>query len=200
MELNMFEYWNNYDISILSSLPERGETFHFYREMSLPRSSDVLILEVPTNLLDWLILKVKSADAVNWIGTFEPGVEGISGLYATPCESTLCVIVKGQGYWVPINTPEEYGLIPSFPIKKVVAVPKGEMMIFVDYSKLVAYGRNGFVWQTPSLSWDGLEVDNVTLTELTGLAWDAPTHQKVEFKVNLLDGSYTGGSSPTSRP
>jgi len=109
---------------------------------------------------------------------------------------TLCVVLKGQGYWVPIGSPKAFEVVCSLPIKEVIAVPKGDKMIFVDYVRIAAYGESGFLWQTNSLSWDGLKIIKVTSTKISGIAWDAPNNKEVDFFVNIENGASEGGASP----
>lgn len=199
MELEALEYWNDYELEVLSGLPDRGADYVFCQPRKAPKPNE-LVLEVPSSSADWLTLKVKPSQGASWIGSFEPGVEGVSGLYATPSESSLCVVVKGQGYWIPVNSPADYEIIPSFPIKRVVAVPKAQIMLFVDYVRLVAYGANGLIWKTGGLSWDGLKLKEVTESTVKGVGWDAPNNQEVEFSVTVSNGAWKGGSSPDLYP
>ena len=196
MEINTLEYWNDYEVEVLSDLPKQGTTYIFQQIQKEQSNSNGLVLEVPVKTSDYLVLKVKSNDGFTWIGKFKPGLEGISGIYATPSESILCVVMRGQGYWVPVDSPQDYEIIPSIPIKKVIAVPKAEIMVFVDFVRLTAFDRNGLIWQTPSLSYDGLTINRVTSNLLEGTAWDAPNNQEIKFTVNILDGTSKGGASP----
>ena len=195
MDLQMLEYWNDYDLEVLPSLPDRGADYVFSQERKPPKQNE-LVLEVPCHPSDWLNLRVRLLDGSTWIGSFEPGVEGISGLYATPSESIFCVVVRGQGYWIPVGSPKDYQMIPSFPIKKIIAVPQSEVMVFVDYVRLVAFNENGLIWQTGSISWDGLQVNEVTKDMIKGTGWDAPNNQEVEFFVDVSNGYCKGGASP----
>lgn len=198
MELDILEYQILYDVDALQSEPASGTTHSFFLDRKPPSEAGELVLEIPTNKSDWLCLKLQDYEGGSWTGEFEPGVEGISGLYATPSESVLCVVARGQGYWVPVHTPQAYEVIPSTPIKKVIAVPKAELMIFVDFVRLTAYNPDGFAWQTESLSWDGLKIVEVLRHEIKGVAWDAPDNKEVLFSVDVKNGSHTGGSSPES--
>lgn len=196
MEINTLEYWNDYDVEALQDAPSKNAAVFTFKQRREPAIEPGQIsLEVPLHLSDWLTLKVRKGDN-SWVGRFEPGVDGLTGVYATPCESVLCVVVCGQGYWIPVDSPEDYKVIPSVPIKKVIAVPKAEIMIFVDFVRLTAYNRSGLAWQTPSLSWDGLKINKVTQDLIEGQGWDAPNNCDVKFAVKVSDGEYTGGSSP----
>lgn len=196
MELDTLGYWSDYEVEVLPRLPATGLDYKFQQERKPPEEPAELVLSIPAEPTDWLALRVRRSPGDSWVGSFQPGVEGISGLFATPSESILCVVVKGQGYWVPVDSPREYEIIPSFPIKHVIPIPNTKMMVFVDHVKLVAYGTKGYLWQTDNLSWDGLKITEVSSNRICGLAWDAPKNQEVEFCVTVANGSYEGGSSP----
>lgn len=195
MEISMLGFLHENKVEVLSELPP-ATTAYVFQQRKKEYKNVGLTIEIPSNTSDWLVLKIIKTDGSFWVGKFEPGVEGNSGVYATPSESFLCVVVKGQGYWVSIYNPEQYTVLPSFPIKKVIPIPQRDIMIFVDFVRLTAYGRDGFMWQTPSLSYDGLKIDRILSDTLEGTGWDAPNNQEVKFRVNISNGEFTGGSSP----
>lgn len=197
MELDSLDYQNIYEVDELLSEPASGATQRFFLKPT-PSEAGELALDVPVNKSAWRFVKLQDYDGGSWTGEFEPGAEGVSGLYATPSECVVCVVAKGQGYWVPVHTPQKYEVIPATPIKQVIAVPNAELMIFVDFVRLTAYNADGFAWQTESLSWDGLDIVEVLRHEIRGIAWDAPKNKNVPFTVDVTNGSHTGGSSPAS--
>ena len=69
-------------------------------------------------------------------------------------------------------------------------------MLFHDYTEVVAYGENGLVWETERLSWDGIEIQEVSESEVIGQGWDATSEKHVEFRVNLGNGCHQGGAAP----
>jgi hypothetical protein len=106
------------------------------------------------------------------------------------------VVVKGQGYWVPVLAPAKFELIRAIPIKQVIPVADRSILIFVSYTRLAAYGVGGFLWLTGDLSWDGLEITDVSSKAVLGIAWDSPTGRRVSFSVEVDTGKSEGGSSP----
>jgi len=131
-----------------------------------------------------------------WTGSFEDGPGGCSGLFATPSPDTVCVVSKGQGFMVNVNQPERWETVRSIPIKSVLSIPQYSVLIFVDYTRLSAYGEKGLLWVTTDLSWDGLQITSVDGNKVQGTGWDAPQDSEVVFVVDIKDGSSTGGSSP----
>lgn len=140
--------------------------------------------------------KVTPGDGEQWIGEFCGGAEGLDGMFATPNADTLCVVVKGQGYWVPVREPTAFDVVRSIPIKRVLPVHSQAVLIFVSYTRLSAYGQQGFMWVTEDLSWDGLEILEIAAGMVRGTAWDSPAGCDTPFSVDIATGKVAGGSSP----
>ena len=115
-------------------------------------SRAVLVLEMPS---DSLLVEVTPYDGEPWQGAFLQGLGGMSGLFATPLPTTLCVVARGQGYWVPVLTPRDFLEVSCIPVKSVFAVPGRSIVVFASYTELAAYGPSGMLWITEQLSWDG---------------------------------------------
>lgn len=143
-----------------------------------------------------VILEVAPEGGEQWIGEFWGGAEGLDGVFATPNADTLCVVVKGQGYWVPVREPTAFDVVRSIPIKRVLPVENPAVLIFVNYTRLSAYGPQGFMWITEDLSWDGLEILDVAEGAVRGTAWDSPAGRDTPFSVDIATGKAEGGSSP----
>lgn len=150
-----------------------------------------LALEVSTGDI---VLEVRPASGESWVGRFHGGAEGLDGVFATPDPDVVCVIVRGQGYWVPVHEPMAFEAIRSTPIKNVLSDPR--TLIFASFTRLSAYGQQGFMWVTEDLSWDGLKDLSITGPVVRGTAWDAPAGRGVPFLVDMVTGRTEGGSSP----
>jgi hypothetical protein len=143
-----------------------------------------------------IVLEVKPASGDRWLGRFWGGAEGLDGVFATPSPDVLCVVVRGQGYWVPVHEPTAFEVIRATPIKRVLPVHDPRILIFVSYTRLSAYGALGFMWLTEDLSWDGFGNLDVTGGAIRGTAWDSPAGHDVPFSVDIATGKAEGGSSP----
>ena len=95
-----------------------------------------------------------------------------------------------------MQAPASYDMIRSIPIRDVLVVPEEPKLVFVDHTRLAAYGPRGFLWLTDDLSWDGLRVTDVTASMIRGTAWDSPANREVSFSVDTEDGASEGGASP----
>lgn len=146
--------------------------------------------------VQYVVFEVKPEGGEHWIGKFWGGAEGLDGVFATPNADALCVVVRGQGYWVPVHEPTAFDDVRSIPIKRVLPIHNPAVLIFVNYTRLSAYGPQGFMWITEDLSWDGLEILDVTADTVRGTAWDSPAGRDTPFSVDIATGKAEGGSSP----
>ena len=146
---------------------------------------------------DGLLIKVTPRMGEVWLGTFAFGSfqNGVTGVYSCPDKESVCVISSGEGYIVRADDPVVWEEIGTCPILDVRIVANKELLLFADFTRITAYGQRGHVWTTGSLSWDGIEIVNVTPEHIRGLAWDSPQQRKVEFVVDVATGRHTGGSS-----
>jgi hypothetical protein len=161
-----------------------------------PSASGNLTLETHRGRAYAQMIEVLPAEGNAWIGRFERGPEGISGLFGTPCPDTLVVVIEGQGYWIPTRQPASYEIVPAVPIKKVLRVPEREILLFVDFARISAYGPTGLLWRTRNVSWDGVRITDVSSESIRGFGWDSPGDRDVEFVVDVTTGETSGGSSP----
>jgi hypothetical protein len=146
---------------------------------------------------DGLIVQVSPRPSEPWIGTFAFGTispKGKNGLYTWPDPQMLCVVSQGQGYLVCADEPTKSELIRVDPILDVMPVAAKKIVVFANYTELIAYGKSGPVWVTNRLSWDGLKLTRVNNDYIEGEVWDPRVEANVGFKVDLSNGHHEGGS------
>lgn len=190
MHLETFGFAMNY---VAKEKPHSRPSISF----RCPRSQtprEGLVLEIATG--PEVRVEVVTAKGDVWVGEFEAGPGGLSGLFATPCPDDLCVVNAGYGYRVPTLTPSRYEFIPAIPVKTVLRVPDKNILVFVDFTHLVALGPAGLLWKTVRVSWDGVKLLEVSSDFIRGLGWDSPADRYVEFVVDVETGHTEGGSSP----
>ncbi len=181
-----------YDARIVTATTGQAPLHQFQWKRAQP-AAGTLVLEVPS---DALFVEVIPYDGELWQGAFLQGLGGVSGLYATPSPTTLCVVARGQGYWVPVLIPTDFLEVWCNPVKSVFAIPDRSIVVFASYTELAAYGPSGMLWLTDRLSWDGLKITEVTAQHVRGFAWDSPANREVPFIVDAETGKHEGGSSP----
>ncbi|RKH93225.1 hypothetical protein D7Y04_41275 [Corallococcus sp. AB038B] len=79
------------------------------------------------------------------------------------------------------------------PVTDVRAVPAAGVVVFADFTEMVAYGAEGLRWRTKRLSWDGLKIVQVTERSIIGEYWDMRTEATQTFEVDLATGAQKGG-------
>lgn len=191
MELTSLGFKASYSVERLEGRPA-GSVHEFRHPRGAAEAGD-LILETGSESLWFQVIPV---DGEPWVGRFECGPGGATGLFATPSPTALCVVAKGQGFWIPVLAPTRYEMIRSIPIQEVLVVPGRPKLVFVDHTRLAAYGPSGLLWLTDDLSWDGLKVTEVTAPMIRGTAWDSLANREVPFSVDIENGESKGGSSP----
>lgn len=177
----------SYQIEVLSSLAEEHEVVYFPKKRWLD------------NRMNDLLIRVTSERRAPWTGSFKPGYDAdsaISKILTWPHPDRLCVISSGTGLSLAAGNPEDYVEIDCFPITHAHPVVPRSLVIFSDFTNLVAYDANSIVWITERLSWDGIEIESVSADSIAGYGWHGAEQRKAPFRVDLRDGSHEGGASP----
>ncbi|MEP3244602.1 MAG: hypothetical protein ABJN40_00020 [Sneathiella sp.] len=152
---------------------------------------------------DGVMIKFLPESGKRWIGVFAFGdmlPDGECRVYPGPGRSQLTILAKGDAYIVSPDNPASFVCVKSCPVIHAVPVPRQNLMLFHDYTEIVAYSERGLAWETARISWDGIKIDEVSDTKIFGKGWDAPNEKHVEFSVDLANGSHIGGSSPPNYP
>ena len=189
MQINS-EYEADYNLTEIEHGPFRNAI-----QFSCPRSAEFVAKPMPEFRPNCLLLEVTPVEGEVWLGSFQEGRQGITGLFTTPSSETFCLVLKGQGYWVPVRTPSSYECIPVFPVQNVIVIPSHNRLVFFDFTDLIAYGSKGLAWKVERLSWDGLSGIEVIGDRIHGKAWDAPTDQEVDFRIKVDNGTREGGAN-----
>ena len=148
---------------------------------------------------DGLLVRVRphAKGASPWLGVFAFGMlspKGINGLFSCPDPSKLCVIAKGAGYIVDVSNPSICEEMKAEPIFGAWSHREANILVVFDYLRLAAYNADGFAWLTKRLSWDGIQVDTISKTHLSGRGWSSPKGRYVPFVVDLARGRHEGGA------
>jgi len=173
----------NFDCEYLAELPP-GPHRHFYFPGGTAAGGD------------GHVVRVRPHGAEPWVGTFTFGrvsPNGKNGLFTWPDPNCLCVVSVGDGYIVRVDAPTDFQVVRARPILDVRPILAKRIVVFANFTELVAYGRSGVLWRTGRLSWEGIDVARVTDTHIEGTVWDPRSDAKVEFIVDLETGRHQGG-------
>jgi hypothetical protein len=176
---------HRYEGTILPGLPAMGPEPMQFRAVQRGLGSEGLVVEITT-------------DARRWIGNFQRGDGRYNAVYGTPSPAHVCVIAGGTGYYVSTINPNEFEIVAAYPIQDAREIVGLDLLVFADYTNLVAYGPKGLCWRTKQVSWDGVKIDRADEQAIVGRAWDATKQGEVGFLVDARTGELEGGASPSS--
>lgn len=145
---------------------------------------------------DGILVEVRPQSGQAWLGTFAFGQvtpKGVSGIFTTPDPQRLCAVSRGEGYLVSATTPTVWEAIRATPIIDVQPVRAQGIIVFADYTTLVAYGETGVKWKTKRLAWDSLKITEITDAFIKGEFWDIRSEATANFVVDLATGKHEGG-------
>lgn len=177
-------FQHSYVIRELTEIPNRPSIQRYY----YPGAS-------PTGGRDGILLEVQPAHGKPWIGVFAPsGIspKEVSGIFTTPDPHRVCVVTAGIGYLVSTDDPRIWEDVEVAPIRDVRPVPSHRILVFADFTDLVAYGDSGLKWRTNRLAWDDLTITEITDVAIRGEYWDPSIETTRGFSVNLETGASEG--------
>ena len=144
---------------------------------------------------DGILVQIVPANGELWVGCFEFGpslVNSVTGVYTTPDPDRLAIASRGAGYLVSSSSPSRWEKVEVFPVLGVYPVPQHDVLIFKDYTRLVAYGSEGVRWRTERLAYDDFDVVDVTDLYLHCELWSLRSEKKVGFTVEIVTGKVHG--------
>ena len=165
-------------------------------------------LETPDALLYFparpvLTVAVKPKRGNAWTGAFgEEYPGGLTGIYTTPDDRSLCVVCSGYGYFVETSDPNSWFRVECIPVRFVLPFRKHGLLVFGNFTDFVAYRfddesidvRLEVAWRTARLGWDDLEVAGTTEDRIEGRAWHAPDDRMIGFSIDVQTGAHEGGA------
>lgn len=179
------EFPHAYEIEEVPELPGTGKynipVFYF------PRTK-------PGREHDGLWLKVSAANGTSWIGCFVFAYNSqlsLSKIASTPDPDRICVVSKGGAHIVKADDPDVWEQLPLMPVTELRSIPDHQLLVFADFTRLIAYGRNGVAWQSPRLCWDELRITKITSMTIEGTGYDPTnslTHASL-FSVDIKTGN-----------
>jgi len=168
------------------------------RPLILPRRSYVYPLqaeEVERGALEVLVRPIAPGLepflATCALGFRDPSVP--TGIWSTPHPDCLCAVAGGYAYWIDTTTPEHFTMIAYRPVLQVLPVfPQGpsrmECLLFVGHRSILAWDKNGQIWESERLSDEGVTVSAIDEGLLHGTCWQMRSDAETRFTLNLLTG------------
>ncbi|WP_413512613.1 hypothetical protein [Myroides odoratus] len=140
---------------------------------------------------DGVVVQVIPFESKDWVGVFAFGTfssKGISGIYTMPNPNRFCIVSKGSGYIVSVNDNKDWEEVESIPILDVRSIKEQGILVFSNYTDLVAYDEIGVKWRTERLSQDGFKIIEITKSIIKGEFWNPRNEAYDLFEVDLSTG------------
>ena len=183
-------FLRSWQAELLSAAPLIAPARQFVWPMAIPGEEDALARGA-------VRMTVKPRLGANFLVTAALGFRDAAmptGIWACPEADWICLVAGGYGYLASTLAPDKVTLLGMKPIVEVVEVVEtAELLLFVGFQTIVAWGRDGLAWETAKLSWEGIRGISVGETELTGLGWDLAADVEREFRLDLRTGKHVGG-------
>jgi len=172
-----------YGVEVADEAPARGPVREFARD---------------GRVVDGGVLIEVLAEPEGWAGLVANAPESVSaahtGIYSTPSPHVVCVVARGDAYFIDVGDPGQWWALDDSPVVAVRAATDESLLIFATPRRVVAIGPDGGVaWRTPRLAVDGIQLGEVVAGKLTGVA--DPRDDAEKFVIDLRTGRHEGGLS-----
>lgn len=128
-----------------------------------------------------------------WVGNFQPGLNSYNAVFAIFGEDRPVIIAGGGAYVVDVPSRkviEEFG----GAIDWCLEVREQARLIFADGIGFEARERNGVVWRSDRVSWDGMRDLTHCDGKVHGYAYSPLDDDYKSFDLDLSTGIFSGGS------
>ena len=119
-----------------------------------------------------------------------------TGIFACPNPQEMCAVAGGYAYVIDTRRPEHCTHIALKPVVEIHPLAAQQLLLFVGFHSIVAWGTNGMAWESARLSWEGVRITSVDGDVLHGTGWNMMTDQEAAFSLDLLTGKHQGGGFP----
>ncbi|HEX3967729.1 MAG TPA: hypothetical protein VHW70_07170 [Edaphobacter sp.] len=116
-----------------------------------------------------------------------------TAVFTCPNPGEICAVAGGYAYIIDTAQPEHCTHIALKPVVEVRRLAARDLLLFVGFHSIVAWGRNGLAWESARLSWEGIRVISIDGGVLHGTGWNLMTDREVAFSLDLLTGQHQGG-------
>ncbi len=184
---------HNWTAEVLKTAPLIAPARHFTYPHKIHGEEDALARGA-------LQLLVRPAEGGAFLATCALGFTDRTmptGIFSCPNPDELCAVAGGYAYIIETTHPEHSTHIPLKPVVHVYPVAQHNLILFVGFHTILAWGAGGEAWHTGKLSWEGVHITLVEGDTLHGTGWNLLTDQERPFTVDLRTGHHQGGGWKT---
>ena len=139
-----------------------------------------------------ILLKVIPREADSWYGLFacfEASYADSDGVFSCPNRQQLCVVSGGEAYIVNVRNPSDWCTVRCCPVTHVRVSIEDNLLLFVDFTRITAWGISGEQWTTDDLALDGVTITEVRDGAVFGTGeWVCYKDPIIEFAIDLSTG------------
>lgn len=177
-----FTFPHSYEVQELHELPATGKI-------------DVPLLYIPEPKTrgehDGLWLTFRSSNGESWVGVFAFGnssPSAVSRVISTPDPEAVCIVSRGAAYLVRPSEPNAWHQVRVSPIIDVRILPEHRVLLLAGFTKLIACGNRGVLWESSNLCGDELKILRVTSEAVEGSGYDPAKAGEARFAVDIKTG------------
>jgi hypothetical protein len=186
---NAQEFSHDWSVEILKAPPLIAPA----RQFTYPRQ---IAGEEDTLARGALQLMVHPASGQTFLATCALGFTDPAmptSVFACPNPVQMCAVAGGYAYVIDTTQPEHSTHITLKPVVEVRPLVAQNLLLFVGFHSMLAWGRDGLAWETARLSWEGVRIISIDGDVLQGMGWNLLTDREVPFSLDLLTGQHQGG-------
>jgi hypothetical protein len=117
----------------------------------------------------------------------------ISGIFSTPCLTTLCLIEGGTAVLIDVRRPDAHQIVPTDgPVLVVREALEDSLLLLVTPWAITAVGAGEVRWTSRRIAIEEIRVDSIKSGWLRGMA--DPDDEAHDFAVELSTGQLVGGA------
>ena len=179
----MSEFAKNWSAEILRETPMIAPARQYVYPQFVPGEEDAMARGA-------LLLMVRPEGAAPFLATCARGFADErtpTGVFACPNANELCAVAGGYAYIVDVTKPAQCTQIALRPVVEVLAA--SELLIFIGFHAVVAWGVDGLAWSSPKLSDEGVRIVSAEDGVLRGFGWRLMADAEVPFVVDLKTGA-----------
>jgi hypothetical protein len=178
-----------YDVQIDPEFPGNGAwaspTFSFGRD-------GAKVAQFESRWGDPLVIAVDDPETGKWVGFFPSGgLGGITGVFALPSSSQICVINDGLVFSVSAERPRSGAQVLFDQVTQFSRVEDAPLVLLCNFSEVIAIGSGGISWRSSRLVLDDLKIEsaNSRVIKCSGFLLSGP----IEFELDPQTGIVTSG-------
>ena len=183
------EFSQTWSVEILKTPPLIAPARQFVYPQQIAGEEDTLARGA-------LQLIVRSASGGMFLATCALGFTDQAiptGVFACPNPNEMCAVAGGYAYVIDTAKPERCVHIALKPVVEVRPLVAQNLLLFVGFQSIMAWGHDGLAWESARLSWEGVRITGIDGNVLHGFGWNLLSDREVAFTLDLLTGQHQGG-------